>query len=81
MGSGVASFIQPVVINDEGRFVLYLKGKIKCDFSGIETPPIYEMSEIEVPIEEVSGKNPLAGKKIWIHSDNISGIVWNTMDW
>ncbi len=80
VGRAFVSLIKPIVIEDSGRFLMYVKGKVRADYTGIEAQPVYEILDIELPAEK-DGNEPLKGKKIWIPIDNIAGVVWLDMDW
>ena len=80
VGRAFVSLIKPIVIEDSGRFLMYVKGKVRADYTGIEAQPVYEIFDIELPPEK-NGSEPLKGKKIWIPVANVSGVVWIDMDW
>ena len=80
VGRAFVSLIKPIVIEDSGRFLMYVKCKVRADYTGIEAQPVYEIFDIELPPEK-NGSEPLKGKKIWIPVANVSGVVWIDMDW
>ena len=71
VGTAFVSLIKPMVIDDTGRFVMYLKGKLRADYTGIEAEPIYEMFDIVLP-PEANGNTPLSNKKVLIPVHNVA---------
>lgn len=80
VGRAIVSFKDPFVIEDSGRFVMYLKGRVRADYTGIGAQPVYEILDIELPPEK-DGSEPLKGKKVWVPVQNVTGVVWLDMDW
>ena len=80
VGLAFVSLINPVVIDESGRFVMYLKGRVRADYTGIQAEPVYEIFDIQLPPER-DGREPLKGKKVWVPVKNVSGVVWLEMDW
>jgi len=80
IGRAIVSFEKPFVIDDTGRFVMYLKGKVRADYTGLGVDPVYEIFDIELPAEK-NGNEPLKDKKVWVPVKNVTGVVWLDMDW
>ena len=82
VGKAFISLIKPMVIADNGRMMMYFKGTVRADYTGIGVEPIYEVLDIELPAER-DGSQPLEGNKVWVPVSNVSGIVWakDGMEW
>ena len=80
IGKAFISLKEPIVIEDSGRYLMYLKGTVRADYTGIHAEPVYEILDIELPAEK-DGNEPLKGCKVWIPVDNVAGVVWTEMDW
>lgn len=73
-GKGVVTMINPVILpGKEGRFVMYIHGKIRYDYAAPGVAPNVEMSCIEdIP-------NP--PKVVFIPQQNVAGISYEETDW
>jgi len=73
-GKGVVTVIHPIILpGEEGRFVMYLHGKIRYDYAAPGIAPNVEVSKMEdVP-------NP--PKCIFIPQQNVAGIAYEETDW
>lgn len=73
-GKGTVTMIYPVILPGvEGRFVMYITGRIRYDYAAPGIPPNVEMTEIE--------NIPNPPKLVFIPQQNVSGISYVETDW
>lgn len=73
-GKGVVTVVSPVILpGKEGRFVMYVAGKIRYDYAAPGIAPNVEISEIE--------NLPNPPKAMFIPQQNVAGISYTETDW
>ena len=73
-GIGVVTVIHPIILPGvEGRFVMYLAGKIRYDYSTPGTAPNVEISDIK----HIAN----APKIVFIPQQNVAGISYTETNW
>jgi hypothetical protein len=73
-GKGVVTVINPVILpGKEGRFVMYVTGKIRYDYAAPGVAPNVEMTEIE--------NIPNPPKVMFIPQQNVAGISYVETEW